>query len=151
MANQGSSDCYYEASETLPIYYSCCSVYFVHSKYVIPSSLFAHQCMCWLILFVSDVCFFAIGRTRVRDRVHDTEEQYLSMEYYSRRRIPKIYSYPWLSMSKASVWTYVFKVFSFLLCRIRFNCLLSIVRVTLSDACFYLCRLNYLIHCSQHD
>jgi hypothetical protein len=35
--------------------------------------------------------------------IDDTEDQYLSMEYYSRRRIPKIYFYSWLSTSKASV------------------------------------------------
>jgi hypothetical protein len=91
------------------------------------------------------VCFFAVE--------HESEIEWTiprtntcPSTYDSRRRIPKIYFYSWLSTSKASIWSYVFKVFQFLLCRIRFKCLLSVVRVILSYACS--CRLNSLIHYS---
>jgi hypothetical protein len=61
--------------------------------------------------------------------------------YYSRRSTLDIY-FIWLSTNKASsppLWTYGFKVFQNLLfCNIRFNCLLSIDRIILSNACFIL-------------
>jgi hypothetical protein len=78
-----------------------------------------HSCLCisampWLLLFVSGVCFFAIEHeSKIKWTISRTNN--CPSTYISRRRILKIYFYFWISTSKASVWSYVFKVFKFLL------------------------------------
>jgi hypothetical protein len=84
-------------------------------------------------------------------KINNTDDQYFSINEQVKKKNPgDLYSL--VINNKASsppFWTYGFKVFQNLLfCTTRFNYLLSIGRVILSNACFHSCHSNTLIHCS---
>jgi hypothetical protein len=114
----------------------------------IPLILSYHHIVCALqrchvlnVVFLSGVFLPLPGRIRSwceqRHRVDNIDDQYLSIDEQVKKKKSDIY-FIWLSTTRqaAPLWTYDFKVLQNLLfCNIRFNCVLSIERVVLSNAC----------------
>jgi hypothetical protein len=101
-----------------------------------------HRCHVLNVVFLSDVFLLLPGRIRSwceqQHRVDNTEDQYLSIDEQVKKKNPGYLFYFGYQQTRQAtpLWTYGFKVFQNLLfCTTRFNCLLSIDRVILSNAC----------------
>jgi hypothetical protein len=140
MFNYGvNTNAIYSAFELYLIWKSCYRLISI-TKYVISSLLFAHRCHAWM-LFPFPMCFYFSPVGSGVDASNEIEWATLTINIYpsmrKSRRTMDIY-FIWLSKTRQAspLWTYGFKVFqNIIFCTTRFNYLLSIDRVILSNEC----------------